>query len=471
MPAEDAAASQETTRARRERKPIKSSASADVNPMDFWRSGQARSHRADSVAASGQKRSIMYRLRHLYFPPWVPVAFISVVVMGILGLLFVTRSATGAPRQGDHWHAPYTFYACGEKQPNAPTFEYDVHTHSDGIIHIHPFQSSSEGSGARLVRWFGYGGGELTGSKIRMPGFSKEYANGDTCDEGTPDAGKEGTLQVFVSGKKLDDWTRYIPHDGDRIQLIFGPEQEIVQLDDRQVIDESQATRTIEITITGDEAQTQISPSAPTVKVGETVKILVRNQGAISHGLRIAGPDGEYNTADDFVAVPVGSDPKIAGGGDLLGPGVDGFTVVRFDNAAQIKFEDPTTTDPATGDSYVTGTIIVESEASGSPTPSPDDQFDQSTDVEMQDSIFVPDELTLEADKRFGINLTNNGKFVHNLRIDGPDGEFETEDDITSPDIDRNGGTGKAIGELEAGTYSFRDDFNPTSMTGTLVVE
>jgi hypothetical protein len=207
------------------------------------------------------------------------------------------------------------------------------------------------------------------------------------------------------------------------------------------------------------------------MKAGETVKILVHNQGALAHGLRIAGPDGEYDTADDFVAVPVGSDPTSSGTSTILQPGVDGFTVVRFDNAAQIKFEDPTTTDPATGDSYVTGTLIVESEASGSPTPPPEEQFDQSADVEMQDSIFVPAELTLEADKRFGVNLTNNGQFVHNMRIDGPDGEFETDDDITSPDLDPNGGTGKAIGELEAGTYSFRDDFNPTLMTGTLVVE
>jgi plastocyanin len=207
------------------------------------------------------------------------------------------------------------------------------------------------------------------------------------------------------------------------------------------------------------------------VKAGETVKILVHNQGALSHGLRIAGPDGEFDTADDFVAVPVGSDPKTVSGGDLIGPGIDGFTVVRFDVAAQIKFQDPTTTDPATGDSYVTGTIIVESEAPGSPTPPPEDQVDQSVDVEMQGAAFAPSELTLEAGKKFGINLTNTSTFVHNLRIDGADGEFETDDDILSPDIDPNGGAGKVIGTLGAGAYSFRDDFNPTQMIGTLVVE
>jgi hypothetical protein len=60
----------------------------------------------------------------MYFPPWVPVVGIIFVVFGILALLFITRSATGAPRIGeDHWHATYTFYACGEKQPAAPTWE------------------------------------------------------------------------------------------------------------------------------------------------------------------------------------------------------------------------------------------------------------------------------------------------------------------------------------------------------------
>jgi plastocyanin len=412
----------------------------------------------------------MYRLRHLYFPPWVPVAFISVVVFGILGLLFVTRSATGAPRIGeDHWHASYTFYACGDKQPNAPTWESGVHTHADGIVHIHPFTTSEEGSGARLVRWFGYGGGELTQSKIRLPGLSKTWENGETCPDGTPEAGQEGVVQVFVNGAKLDDWSRYIPHDGDRIQLIFGPEQEIVQLDDRQVLDEANATREIELTITGDEGTTAISPSAPTVEVGETVKLIIHNQGQLSHGFRIAGPDGEYNTADDFVAVPVGSDPKTVSGGDVLQPGQDGFTVVRFDNAGQIKYQDPTTTDPATGDSYVTGNILVE--GAGDATPEPGEDAEQEAAVEMQDSVFIPAEVTLEAGKSFSINLTNNGQFVHNLRIDGPDGEFETDDDIQSPDIDPSGGTGAATGTLEAGTYRFRDDFNPNAMTGTLTVE
>ena len=224
------------------------------------------------------------------------------------------------------------------------------------------------------------------------------------------------------------------------------------------------------MTITGDETDTSISPSAPSVKAGETVKLIVTNNGALSHGLRVAGPDDEYNTVDDFVVVPNGSDPKDTGTSTILQAGETGFTVIRFDTPGQIRFSDPTTTAPDTGESYTTGTIIVTAGTSGSPTPAPEEAVDQSVDVAMQDNVFEPAEITVEADKKFGINLTNNGQLTHNLRIDGPDGEYDTADDITSPDL-APGETGKAIGTLEAGTYSFRDDFNPTFMIGTLTVE
>ena len=137
--------------------------------------------------------------------------------------------ASGGPRIGDHWHATYTFTVCGEKQPNAPTWEGSsgVHTHGDGIMHIHPFQTYSEGRGARLVKWFEYGGGVLTDDSINMPGSSKTYKNGDRCPDGS-----EGVVQVYVMSaatgveERLDDWDEYIPEDGDRILILFGPEFE-----------------------------------------------------------------------------------------------------------------------------------------------------------------------------------------------------------------------------------------------------
>ena len=125
------------------------------------------------------------------------------------------------PRAGqDHWHATYQVFVCGERQPPFAFWEGGVHTHDDGVIHIHPLIPSEEGEGARLVKWFEYGGGELTQSEMRMPGQRDRFANGDRCPDGA-----EGVLQVYVNGERLDDWSRYIPQDGDRVGIEFGPEQ------------------------------------------------------------------------------------------------------------------------------------------------------------------------------------------------------------------------------------------------------
>ncbi len=433
--------------------------------MDFWRSGRSRSHREGPVSTSAKRSpGFMARVRNMYLPPWVPVVGIMFVVVGILALLFITRSATGAPRIGkDHWHATYTYYVCGEKQPNAPTWESGVHTHGDGVLHIHPFRSSEEGPGARLVKWFEYGSGKLSQSEIRMPGTSKTWKNGDECPDGT-----KGEVQVFVNSKKLSDWSRFLPKDGDRIRLVFGPPQELVQLEDRIVIPEEQAARTIEISVSGNESETKFDPASIQVKAGEKVKILLTNEADVSHGLRFAGSDGKYDTGDDFVAVPVGSDPTKAEQGDVIEPGAQGFTVVQFDAAGNLEFKDPTANDPATGDPFATGTVVVSEATSATPEA---EAVEQEFDVLLKDNVFEPATLTLAAGKKFRLKLQNDGKFAHNIRIAGKDGEFETADDISSVDV-FPGTAEELIGQIDdPGEYAIRDDFHPGEMTGTITVE
>jgi len=436
----------------------------EVSPMDFWRSGRVRSAR-DRRAGTGpaEPKGFFDRITSIYLPPWVPVAAIIFLVFGILGLLFVTRSATGAPRIGvDHWHAPYTYYVCGEKQPPSPTWTGSgVHTHGDGIVHIHPFTQSEEGAGARLTRWFEYGGGKLDGDEIRMPGSDTTHKNGDECPDGTI-----GEVQIFVNGAKVHDYKRYLPKDGDVIRMVFGPSEEQVQLDDRIVISEDRATREITITIDqpddADESSTIFTPSSISLDAGEVVKIIVHNADEVSHGLRIAGIDGNFSTVDDFAIVPDGSDPTQPDQGDILLSGESGFVVVQFDAAGTFEFRDPTVI-------TTTGSIVVEATAA-TETPSPADEFEVEFDVVMQDNVFEPEELTIETGTRVKLNLSNEGEFVHNVRIAGPDGEYDTEDDILSGDI-LPGETGELIFELEDGEYIFRDDFRQETMTGTLTVE
>jgi plastocyanin len=440
----------ERERRPKERQGATSGARADVSPLGFWRRGRARTYRDEPMPKATLSRTLR-RLRGMYFPPWVPVAFIIVLVFGILGLLFIARSAAGAPRNGDHWHATYSVFICGQRQPNFPTWEGGVHTHADGIIHIHPFTPSEEGAGARLMKWFEYGGGKLTGSEMRMPGDRDTYRNGDTCDDGT-----EAILQLFVNGEKLDRWDRFIPQDGDQVRIVFGPEQEegLVEEEDRTIIPESEAARTEELEITGGEGDAAFSTPEIAVKAGETVKFVVKNSGSISHSLRVSGPDVQYDTKDDFVVKP-----------EILQPGEEGVLVVRFDEKGEYPFQDPSA--PAASGKFVVGAGEADEEE-------PDEvEADVTLDVTMTDSAFAPAELEVEAGKTFRINLVNDGSLVHNMRLAGPDGEFETEDDILStPGDPAAGEDGSLVGKIDrAGTYAFRSDFQPTEMVGTLTVK
>ena len=454
-------------RTRKERTPAAPHPGTPGSPMDFWRSGRVRSARAARTgAAGGGGGGPLKRLTSVYLPPWVPVVGIIIVVFGILGLLFVTRSATGAPRQGeDHWHVPYTYYICGEKQAPAPTWEgVGVHTHGDAIIHIHPFNTSEEGSGARLTKWFEYGGGKLDGDEIRMPGSSTTYKNGDECPDGTT-----GEVQVFVNGVKRDNYNNYIPKDGDRVRMVFGPPEEQIQLDDRLIIPEEAVTREQEITIDQpddqDESSTRFTPASITVRAGETVKLIVHNADEVSHGLRIQGIDGDYGTGDDFVAIPVGSDPETAEQGDILEPGEDGFVVIRFDDAGQpVEFQDPTVT-------TATGNIIIQDSGVTS-TPAPEEDVDDEVEIRMLDSVFEPNTFTIDAGDRVRISLPNEGQFAHNLRIAGPDGDYFTEDDIVSADFNGGVADGEMVVQIDdPGTYDFQCDFHVATMTGTLTVK
>lgn len=530
---------------------------AEASPMDFWRRGQARPYR--EAADRQRQMSLWKRVTGLYFPPWVPVVGIIVVVFGLLGLLFFLRSSTGAPRIGqDHWHAAYEYIVCGVKQPNFPTWSAGVHTHADGYIHIHPQSAAEEGAGARLVRWFDYGNGELTSDMVRAPGSADEYRNGDTCPDG-----EEGVVQVFVNGQKLDDFSKYIPQDADTVQIIFGPEQEDALLTG-SAIPEEEATRelAVEFTDSGNPtADSTVSPTGLEMETGEAVRININNSGTVTHALQVAGADGDFDTDDDFLS-------------DLVEPDAEGFVVVRFNDPGEYEFRDANFSDRGRGTITVTGepvqpinvtvtddgtpstatfdpssinvvagkavrlvvtnegqlthgitipgadgllgteddistepgiidpdgtgvlsftpeevgeitfvdvqdvqgTIVVSEEGGepdGSATPAPTDEVPVDVELEIgaTNDGFDPEELSVDAGDAFRITLTSNDDFIHNIRIAGPDGEYNTEDDIVSDGDAEGGGTTTLVGQIDdPGTYAFRDDFHP-DVTGTLTAE
>ena len=86
-----------------------------------------------------------------------------VVVLILAGTAFVAvaynlRDVQARPVQNeDHWHSPYAVWDCvqGGEGGFLPAFQSDndpsgIHSHGDGLIHVHPFYERSSGREAKL---------------------------------------------------------------------------------------------------------------------------------------------------------------------------------------------------------------------------------------------------------------------------------------------------------------------------------
>lgn len=140
-----------------------------------------------------------------------------ILAFAILVAVDATDESDAGPLIGDHWHASYEIWVCGQRLPHLRFWEGGVHTHDDGIVHSHPVRPSEEGDGASLANWFRYGGGRLSSDSILIPGTRTTLENGDLCPDGSP-----GVLQIAVNGERLRRWANYIPQHGDHIVIVFG---------------------------------------------------------------------------------------------------------------------------------------------------------------------------------------------------------------------------------------------------------
>jgi plastocyanin len=87
-------------------------------------------------------------------------------------------------------------------------------------------------------------------------------------------------------------------------------------------------------------------------------------------------------------------------------------------------------------------------------------------------SLFEPNEVTVAAGQEVTFNLTNDGTAPHNLRIVGPDGEFNTTDDVVvDPEVMKPGDSAVLVwtAPSKAGTIIFRCDFHLN--TGTITIK
>ncbi len=104
-----------------------------------------------------------------------PIGFPAVVVLiiligiGVVAYARFLREAEARPGLSDHWHSAYgvwdctagdgegAFQAIFQGRQNSQGYPYDpegIHSHSDGLIHIHPFTANAAGEDAIMAKFF-----------------------------------------------------------------------------------------------------------------------------------------------------------------------------------------------------------------------------------------------------------------------------------------------------------------------------
>lgn len=145
----------------------------------------ARAARAGGPT-SGPKRQLAF-----------PLSILAVVVVGALLVVFARdanqEAAAESPRVGEHWHAAYGIYVCDAFLPALSDQGPDttgLHTHADGVAHLHPFANGYAGRNATLA-----GFGEVVGLSFGSDSFTVDgttYADGYDC------GGEPAQVQLWV---------------------------------------------------------------------------------------------------------------------------------------------------------------------------------------------------------------------------------------------------------------------------------
>ncbi len=121
--------------------------------------------------------------------------------------------------EGDHWHAAYGIYACDKFLPDIQSDRdpNGIHTHNDGIIHIHPFTSASSGPRATLGAFARTVGLSLGSDELKVPG-GESYDKSDKC------GGKSARVRVLLNGEERSGDPNDIRlRDRDKLVIAFAP--------------------------------------------------------------------------------------------------------------------------------------------------------------------------------------------------------------------------------------------------------
>ncbi len=147
-----------------------------------------------------------------------PLALATVLVLGVAMVMFARASRAPAvpPEIEDHWHGAYAVYDCDRfLEPFLSDSDPDgIHSHRDGVIHIHPWNSSATGDDARLQVFFDAMGVRVTDDEISGPGIGVLEAGSD-CN-GQPTVIRVGR---FALPETLDQ--PVVPDEGFASQMVL----------------------------------------------------------------------------------------------------------------------------------------------------------------------------------------------------------------------------------------------------------
>lgn len=135
----------------------------------------ARAARAAAASRPGERRNLGFPL---------VVALIVVLGVSIIAWAKANREVSAAPRLGDHWHSSYDIYVCDDyiTQPILDqTDPNGIHTHADGLIHVHPFNSTATGEKAQLKVFFDAFGGSIDDEGITLD-TGERIEEGEDCN-------------------------------------------------------------------------------------------------------------------------------------------------------------------------------------------------------------------------------------------------------------------------------------------------
>ena len=169
---------------------------------------------------------------------WTYLFYLVIVLILGFGIVQFAGSffSDKEPAIGDHIHAALAVQICDPNRTTegtAPTFlkragteeSAGIHSHDDGLMHIHPEADDEVGSDATVGKFFEEGGWELSEDRINLtagpnPWSDANVTNGDLCLDGRP-----ATVRWMVNGTEQDgNPADFAPDNGDRITIAFLPD-------------------------------------------------------------------------------------------------------------------------------------------------------------------------------------------------------------------------------------------------------